>query len=84
MDLSKYTGEGFFDLGEKEKIQYENAIFNVCFQILKEMETEHPNEPVGLSLIENIKDLEKHFKFEEDYEMAYLMNSTIKRLEQHI
>ena len=78
--LKHFTGEGFFDLEEVEQKRYENMMFNICNEILVSMEREYPNQNVKQIYTSNLKELEKHFILEEDYEMSYLINNTIKRL----
>ena len=78
--LKDFTGEGFFDMEEEEQKKYENMIFHICNEILTNMEREFPHNDVKHIYTTNLRELERHFILEEDYEMSYLINNTIKRL----
>jgi len=78
--LKDFTGEGFFEMEEVEQKRYENMIFNVCNEILVAMEKEFPHQDVKHIYTNNLRELERHFILEEDYEMSYLINNTINRL----
>ena len=78
--LTGFTGEGFFELDREEQKKYEETIYILCNNILEEMKREYPMDEVKLAFLINLKDLEKHFNKEEDYEMAYLMKTTIRRI----
>lgn len=78
--LTGFTGEGFFDLNEEDQRKYEETIYILCSQILEEMKSQYPIDEVKLAFLINLKDLEKHFNEIEDYEMSYLMKTTIRRI----
>ena len=79
-DLTDFTGEGLFDMDEKDIEGYKNLIYRICSESLKDLETMHPNENVKLQFLLNLHEVREHFVKEEDYEMSYLINETMNKI----
>jgi hypothetical protein len=79
-ELKHFTGEGYFDLSREEQERYSEMIFRVCENVLGDLERKYPNDNMKLLYMLNLHELKQYFIQEEDYEMTYLINETIKRM----
>ena len=82
IELRDFKSEGFFDRPTEEQKHYTELIYTVCKDILNDLEREYPNGDARLSYLMSLTELKKSLIREEDYEMTYLINNTIERLQE--
>lgn len=81
MDLHNFDSQGFFQRPKEEQEEYLQSIYDVSKDILSELERDYPNGSAKLHYILNMVELKKELIYKEDYEMTYLINETIERLQ---
>lgn len=79
-DLTDFTGEGLFEMSKEEQQRYTDMIYEICKNSLKDLEMLHPNQNIKLQFLLNLHEVREHFTKEEDYEMSYLINETMNKL----
>lgn len=82
-DLTDFTGEGLFEMSKEEQNRYTEMIYEICLNSLKDLQRMHPNENMKLHFLLNLHEVREHFVKEEDYEMSYLINETMNKINGH-
>lgn len=79
-DLTDFTGEGLFEMSKEEQSRYADMIYQICKNSLKDLERMHPNENIRLHFLLNLHEIREHFTNKEDYEMSFLINETMNKI----